>query len=159
MFISAALIFFVYVAIFYNIIFTAIIYKLVLVIGWIPFFILSMKLALLTNFQHFFILGMGLIWNLFLHSVASIIDINFFANEPHMKIFICHSINFLILFAIFLPLERKIFINLLPEENFFDNQPYGKYIVLVPFLIVSGILILWVDSWQERFSRSNNTIF
>jgi len=156
--VTATLVFFIYVAIFQNLVVTALIYKLILVIGWIPFFILSLKIIPLTNFQHFFILGMGVIWNLFLHSLASIIDINFFADEPHIFILIFHAINYLILFVIFLPIERKFFINLLPEENFFYNQPYGKYIVLIPFLMVSGILILWVDdrlfhSWQERFSR------
>ena len=158
MFVISMLVFFIYFAIFKILAVTALIYKLILIIGWIPFFIASIKFAPLTNFQHFFILGMGVIWNLFLHSVASIIDINFFADESHIFILTFHAINYLILFVIFLPIERKFFINLLPEENFFDNQPYGKYIVLVPFLIVSGILILWVDdrvfhSWQERFSR------
>jgi len=59
---------------------------------------------------------------------------------------------------ILLPFERKYFKNLLPKENFFDNQPYGKYIVALPFIIISGVLILWIDdnlihSWQERISR------
>ena len=101
---------------------------------------------------------MSEIWNLINHSITSIIDIIFFEFEPHILIFTYHAIIYLTIFVILLPVERKYFGNLLPKENFFDNQPYGKYIVLLPVIVVSGVLILWIDndlihSWQERLSR------
>ena len=85
------------------------------------------------------------------------IDITFFKLEPQI-IFTCHALIYVSIFLILLPIERKCFFNLLPSVNFFDNQPYGKYIVLMPLIIIFGVLILWTDnelihSWQERFSR------
>lgn len=147
-----------YWSIFFGFGITPIIFKLVLVFGWLPFFVVSIKIIPLSKLQHFFISGMVLIWNLFVHNITATLDVIFFENELPSFIFICHAIIYLIFFVILLPVERKFFINLLPQENFFENQPYGKYIVLLPFMISSGILIMWIDdklfhSWQERFSR------
>lgn len=101
---------------------------------------------------------MSAIFILINHSVTAIIEVTFFEIESNIFVFICHPTIYLLIFLILLPPERKIFINLLPQENFFDNQPYGKYIVALPFIIISGTLILWIDnnlfhSWQERISR------
>lgn len=147
-----------YFVIFFNFGITAIVYKLILIFGWIPFFIVSIKIISMSKLQHFFILGMSTIWTSFVHSLTANIDILFFEFEKPNLIFTYHTIIYLIFFIILLPVSRKFFTNLLLKENFFYNQPYGKYIVFIPFLIVSGVLILWIDnevfhSWQERFSR------
>lgn len=147
-----------YFEIFLNFGMSAICYKLILMFGWIPFFLISVKTVPLTKLQHFFIFGMSAIWNLFVHSVAAMFDTIFLAAEPHTVIYIFHAIIYLTIFLLLLPIERKCFINLLPGVNFFDNQPYGKYLVALPFVIIFGVLILWTDnnlfhSWQERFSR------
>lgn len=146
-----------YLAIFFNLNVNAIIYKLVLMIGWIPFFVVSVKTVPLSILQHFFIFSMAGVWSLFVHSLAAITEVFLFENSPQI-LFISHAIIYLVFFVIFLPVERKIFLHLLPNENFFDNQPYGKYIIFMPIIVTSGILILWLDnelihSWQERFSR------
>lgn len=158
LFFCEVIIFFVYLAIFFIFGTAAIVYKMILIVSWIPFVMISVKTIPLSNLQHFFVIGMYAIWNLFIHSVTSIIDTIFFATQSHIFIYTEHAIIYLTIFLIFLPFERKYFTNLLPKENFFDNQPYGKYIVALPFIIISGVLILWVDdelfhSWQERISR------
>ena len=150
--------FFAYFAIFSHFGVIPIAYKLVLMIGWIPFFAISVKYVKISLLQHFFIFGMAAIWNLMNHSVTSIIDVIFFESESQISIYTYHALIYLTIFVILLPIERKCFVNLLPRENFFDEQPYGKYIVLFPFVITFGILILWTDnhlfhSWQERISR------
>jgi len=158
LFICAVIMFFVYLAIFFIFGTAAIIYKMILIISLLPFVTIFIKTIPLSNLQHFFVIGMYAIWNLFVHSLSSILDVIFFENESHIFIYTSHAINYLIIFLILLPFERKYFKNLLPKENFFDNQPYGKYIVALPFIIISGVLILWIDdnlihSWQERISR------
>lgn len=150
--------FFIYTLIFAKFGLITISYKLALALGWIPFAIITIKTIDISKIQHLFILGMSSIWNLIIHSVTSIIDIIFYADLPYFYIFALHAVIYLSIFIILLPIERKCFMNLLPNDNFFDNQPYGKYIVIFPFVIMSGVLILWIDnnlihSWQERLSR------
>lgn len=157
-FICAIILFFIYLGIFNKCGTGAIFYKMILILSWIPFVTIQIKIIPLSKLQHFFIIGMYAIWNLFIHSITAMIDTIFFATEQPIFIFTCHSTIYLIITLILLPVERKCFINLLPKENFFDNQPYGKYIVALPFIITSSVLILWIDgelfhSWQERFSR------
>ena len=121
-------------------------YKLILTLGWIPFAIIMIKTINRSKLQHLFIIGMSAIWNLIIHSVTAIIDMAFYADFPYFYIFALHAVIYLSIFMILLPLERKCFINLLPNDNFFDNQPYGKYIVIFPFVMMSGVLILWIDN-------------
>ena len=111
-------------------------YKLVLMIGWIPFFVISVKFVKISLLQHFFIFGMAAIWNLMNHSVTSILVVIFFEFESSILIYTYYALIYLAIFVVLLPIERKCLVNLLPRENFFDEQPYGKYIVLFPFVII-----------------------
>ena len=146
-----------YLAIFFNFGINAIIYKIILTVCWIPLFFVTLKTVPLSKLQHFFILSVVAIWTLFIHSIAAVFDV-IFLEFIGKNIFIFHAVICLAIFLIFLPLEKKYFKSLLPQKNFFDNQPYGKYIIIMPLIIVSGVLILWIDnelihSWQERISR------
>ena len=137
----AASCFFIYTLIFIKFGLITISYKLILTLGWIPFAMIMIKTINRSKLQHLFIIGMSAIWNLIIHSVTAIIDMAFYADFPYFYIFALHAVIYLSIFMILLPLERKCFMNLLPNDNFFDNQPYGKYIVIFPFVMMSGVLI------------------
>ena len=68
------------------------------------------------------------------------------------------TVKALLLFAATLPIERRCFTTLLPDDAFFDSRPQSYYIALMPLVIGPGHFMLWVDgrpvhSWAERFSR------
>ena len=146
------------ITIFMNSGISAINYKLILLVNWIPPFIISMKVVPRSKWQYFLVLGMTLIWTLIIHSLTAFIDAILIEWESRHLLFLVHSTIYLSILILLLPIERRIFIGLLPDKNFFENQPYGRYIVFLPFIVTSSVLILWIDgemfhSWQERISR------
>ncbi len=148
----------IYFAIFVKLGIIALSYKIILMIGWIPFVLISLLTVKGRMLQHLFVVGMSMLWILMQNNWASIINVLFFLDEPESTFLILHSIDYLILFAATLPIERRYFSTLLPDDAFFDNRPQSYYITLMPLVIGLGHLLLWADeqlvhSWAERFSR------
>ncbi|MBE8951075.1 MAG: hypothetical protein SR3Q1_10870 [Quinella sp. 3Q1] len=130
------------------------VYKFVLIMGWIPYFVVFMA-AVRRNFvQHVFVFGMSEIWSLIWHNFSAIIVIRLFESEQ--EIIFGHAIVYLMLFTVSLPLARRFFVNLLPPKKFFKD--YGKFVAFLPFAMIIPVLLLWlqeplIHSWQERVSR------
>ena len=137
---------------------TAATYKAILIIFWIPHFILIMKVIPRPNTQHIFAMGMVGIWELIQNNWAAIIDTLFFPNLPVEEFLLLHSKLYLIFFILILPVERKIFSKILPETQLLESRPLGLYIAALPMVMMFGPLVLWADnqlihSWTERLSR------
>lgn len=133
-------------------------YKAILMLGWMPYFLIALKFIPTGLPQHVFVLGMGAICAIIQHTVStSIILLNFrFANET--QIIFAEIITYLSLFLIFLPIYGKYFSKLLPNKEFFDLRPIGVYIAILPLVIISAHIIRLADgvlvhSWAERLSR------
>ena len=154
LFICGLISFLIYFIIFLNSGFVVLIYKLIMPLGKIPFFIVSIVLIKRSKLEHFFILGMSILWTLTMHSLTAFLDVIFFSHE----IIFLHGIIYLTLLLILLPIEKRCFSTLLPSENFFESYKFGKYIVIFPFISASGFWLMWIDNnlvhtWQERFFR------
>ena len=133
-------------------------FKAVLMLGWIPCVLIQVLTVKGKTLQHIYIVGMFGLWCLLQHNWASILDVVFWLDRPESVILIIHSIEYLILFVVLLPLERRCFLTLLPADAFFENRPQSYYIALMPFVLGLGHLLLWADerllhSWGERLSR------
>ena len=132
----------------------AYVYKRLLILGWIPYLITFMLIVRRNILQHVFIFGMSRVWSIILHNFSAITVVLLFDTEH--KIIFSHAIIYLILFAAFLPLERRYFVNLLPPRRFFVD--YGATVAFLPFVMTFGVILLWsqeplIHSWQERLSR------
>ncbi len=130
-------------------------YKMFLMVGWIPWLAIFMLTVPRKLLHHVFIFGMSTVWSVIQHNWSAIAVVLFFSGRDH-EFILAHAAGYLILFLLMLPVERRFFLKLLPQENFFES--YGKFIALFPLIIISGSLILWVQepmvhSWAERFSR------
>lgn len=133
-------------------------YKAILMLGWLPYFIITMKYIKWGLPQHVFVLGMSTICSMMQHTICAIIILNVFVWQNDAELILIEVAGYLLLFLIFLPLYRKYFINLLPSREFFDMRPQGWYIAILPLIIVSTHIIriaddVLVHSWAERFSR------
>ena len=133
-------------------------FKAVLMLGWIPYVLIQVLTVKGKTLQHIYIVGMFGLWCLLQHNWASILDVVFWLDRPESVILIIHSIEYLILFVVLLPLERRCFLTLLPADAFFENRPQSYYIAVMPFVFGFGHLLLWADerllhSWGERLSR------
>lgn len=131
-------------------------YKFVMMLGWLPYFLIFLR-KISGFLKHIFVLGMGAIFSLTQHTIATtiILKINL---KSEYEIILMESAVYLLLFAIFLPIARKYFTNLLPSREFFELRPIGIYIAILPLLIVSANLFriaddVLVHSDVERISR------
>ena len=145
-----------YKFLFLNLGINAVTYKLVVMLGWLPYFLICMKFIPIGAVQHIFILGMGVICSLVQHTFASIIILLSFEIKTNAEVIFLEATIYLLLFIIFFPICNKYFIKLLPSREFFDVV--GIKIAVLPLVIVSSHLILLADgvlihSWEERLSR------
>ena len=131
-------------------------YKFVLMLGWLPYFLISLNHSRLIH--QIFILGMGIIMSLIQHTFTAIIILENFNWKSHSELITLEATVYLALFLIFLPLVRRYFMNLLSSGEIFDFRPIGLYLAIFPVVIVSGHLIRLADgvlvhSMEERLSR------
>lgn len=133
-------------------------YKPVLMLGWLPYFLIAVRLIPWGLPQHVFVLGMGVICALIQHTVCALIILRFFSAIDEADLILIEATGYLLLFVVFLPLCGRYFVNLLPSREFFDLRPIGIYVAILPLVIVSGHLIRLADdvlihSDAERLSR------
>ena len=133
-------------------------YKGILMLGWLPYFLLAVKLIPWGLPQHVFVFGMGAICSLVQHTVAAFVILPNFSGQSDSEIILADAAGYLLLFVAALPIVGRCFVNLLPSREFFDLRPQGLYVAILPLVIVSGHLMriaddVLVHSWAERFSR------
>ena len=150
--------FFLYDFIFNSIGIGATTYKAIVMLGWLPYFLICMIYIPLGFAQHIFVLGMGTICSLVQHTISAIIILTNFSLASDEEIILYEITGYLFLFLIFFPLFGRYFVKLLPSQKFFDSRPQGIYMAIFPFVIVLGSLIRIADdvlihSWIERLSR------
>ena len=137
---------------------TALPYKAVLMLGWIPYMVIFMAIVRGQVFQHVFVFGMSAVWGFLQHNWSNIAVAIFLTESPEGTVLITHGALYLLWFALAWPLERRMFSNLMESRKFFDLRPLGIYIAFLPIAILLGHLLLMADgrlwhSWAERFSR------
>lgn len=147
---------FLYVFLFQMLGINAATYKAVVMLGWLPYFLISLMHSRLIH--QVFILSMGIITSLIQHTIGAIIILKIFTDKSESEMILMESVIYLVLFAIFLPLLHKYFTKLLANGEIFDIRPIGLYLAIFPLIIVSGHLIRLADgvlihSWAERLSR------
>lgn len=133
-------------------------YKLVLMLGWLPYFLIAVRLIPWGLPQHLFVFGMGVICSLVQHTVCALIILKYFGAADEADLILIEALGYLLLFAVFLPICGACFMKLLPSREFFDLRPIGIYIAVLPLVIVSGHVIRLIDdvfvhSEAERLSR------
>ncbi len=142
------------VFIFSNCGITSHIYKMLLMLGWMPYLIIFMLIVRRNILQHVFIFGMSRVWSIILHNFSAITIVLLF--DGLHEILFSHAIIYLILFAAFLPLSRRYLVKLLPPKKLFAD--YGAPVAFLPIVMTLSVTLLWsqeplIHSWQERLSR------
>ena len=133
-------------------------YKIILMIGWLPYFFITVKILSFGLLQHIFVFGMAAICSTVQHTISAMIVLLNFDNLTNEKIILYVAAGYLLLFALLLPIYKRYFVNLLPSREIFDLRPQGIYIAILPLIILSFHLIRLIDdvlihSWAERLSR------
>ena len=138
--------------------FTIMVYKALLIFGWIPYFLIFLRLIPDHISLHIFVLGMTALWSFLLHSISDMGLTLWFYETAYDQALIIHTLSNLILFFLLLPWEQKMFSRLLPSREFFQEKNIGLYIASLPLSIsiaqtmMSADKILW-HSWEILLSR------
>ena len=143
----------------YGIIFTnqginATTYKIILLTGWLPYFLIALRF-LGGIWQHVFVFGMAAICSLVQHTISTMIILLHFDNLSNYELISYVAVGYLLLFLPMFPIYKRYFMNLLPSREIFEFSPQ---IAILPLIIVSAHLIrladdILVHSWAERLSR------
>lgn len=138
-------------------------YKFVIMAGWLPYFLITVKFLSFRLLQHVFVLGMAAICSMVQHTISAMIVLLNFDGLSDEKVIFYVAAGYLLLFLPTLPIYRKYFVNLLPSREIFDLRPQGIYIAVLPLIILSSHLIRLADdvlihSWAERLSRIYLTV-
>lgn len=131
-------------------------HKFIVMLGWLPYFLIFLR-KISGLLQHIFVLGMGVIYSLVQHTISAMIILELDLSGNY-EIILMEAEVYLMLFAIFFPIYRRYFRNLLPSREFFELRPVGIYIAILPLIISSAHLIRLADnvlvhSDLERLSR------
>lgn len=138
-------------------------YKIVLGVGWIPYFALSMTVIRKKIPQHIFVLGVQALWGFMLHAFAGM-GVALIHGAMLEEFLLLQLTFYLILFAALLKVERKFFVNLLPAQIFFKNPVLKWSISILPLAIYIGTIIpvievTFLPTWKEKLSRIFLPIF
>ena len=132
-------------------------YKISLLIGWIPYFALSLTVIRKKIPQHVFVVGMQSLWSFMLHAFAAMGVALLFGTmaEEYLPLQLTFC---LLMFAALLKLERKFIMKILPSPTLFKDPSLKWGISVLPLAIFIGTVmpiveITFMPTWKDRFSR------
>ena len=138
-------------------------FKVTLLLGWLPYFFLSMTVIRDKAAQHVFVLGMEGLWCFMLHAGAGAVVALLYGAMAEEFLPLQLTI-YLVLFAALFKVEREFFTNLLPTQKFFEDKSLRWVVSSLPLAIFIGLMIpifefTFLPTWKERFSRGFFPIF
>lgn len=107
-------------------------------------------------FQLIFVVGMEGLWVFMLKALSSMIIL--FKTKMYDEYLILFGIIYLIIFSAMLPIEKTLFTNIFPAEEFFKNKRVKFFVALFPMAILIGtaipiINVTFLQTWHEKLSR------
>ena len=138
-------------------------YKAVLFFGWLPYFLISLKVVRRPATAHVFVLGMQCLWAFTLHTVAIMVELAVGVPQELGQMSLIHAAVYLLVFAVLLPVERKVFQNLLPSSRFFSAS-FRWSVALLPVILFIGVSLPIADDqlvhgWRYHVSRFSLPLF
>lgn len=112
-------------------------YKGSMVLGWIPYVLLSFYWLPRLIAQQIFVFGMQGLWIPLLHTISMFTVIHFFGGGKTPEKLYMELSFYLIYFMVSLPLSAHMFRHMVPSRQLINDKAYGYYIALLPILIAS----------------------
>ncbi|MBR6888977.1 MAG: sensor histidine kinase [Selenomonadaceae bacterium] len=132
-------------------------FKIELLLGWLPYFLISMATIRRKIPQHIFVFGMQALWCFTLHAFGGM-GVAIIYGQMSEEYLSSQLGFYMLFFTILLPLEQKFFKTLLPSEKLFENAALRWGISFLPAMIFLGLTIQIIDitflsTWKDRFAR------
>lgn len=112
-------------------------YKGSIVLGWIPYVLLSFYWLPRLIARQIFVFGMQGLWIPLLHTISMFTVIHFFGGGKTPEKLYMELSFYLIYFMVSLPLSAHMFRHMVPSRQLINDKAYGYYIALLPILIAS----------------------
>ena len=131
-------------------------FKLVFLPGWAPYVLISLRYIHRPAEEHLFVFGMQALWAFMLHSFAAMI-IALLWQGVTSEVLPIYLLCYLLLFALFFPWARKLFLTLL-KKPVLTNARIRWHIAVLPFAIWIGTLlpivrVTFLPNWGGRLTR------
>ncbi len=122
-------------------------FKHVQYFGWLPFFALSLLVIRHEAMRHTFVVGMQMLWFFLLHTMSGAVILTLLPPSfgTGVNRLPTQTALYIFFFLVMLPLERRIFRNLLPSHLFSGNRLAGWCFAVMPLGLCATPLILLID--------------
>lgn len=135
-------------------------FKFVQYFGWIPFFSFSLFVIRNEGMRHTFVAGMQTLWFMLLHTVSGTVILTFlppFYGTGVNRLPVQTAL-YILFFILLLPVEHRIFRNLMPPALFTGNPVAGWCFAILPMGLCAAPLITLIErplmyTWGDRFVR------
>ena len=135
-------------------------FKHVHYLGWIPFFSFSLVVIRHEGMRHTFVAGMQTLWFMLLQTISGTLILTLLPPEYGVGVhrLPVQTALYIVFFMLLLPVERRIFRNLLPPTLFVENSWASWCFAVLPFGLCAAPLITLIErplmySWADRFTR------
>ena len=122
-------------------------FKHVQYFGWLPFFAFSLVVIRHGAMRHVFVVGMQMLWFFMLHTMSGALILTLL--PPNIGTGVnrlpTQTAFYIFFFLVTLPLERRIFRNLLPAHLFSGSRVAGWCFAIFPLGLCATPLILLID--------------
>ena len=135
-------------------------YKHVHYVGWIPFFAFSLAVIRNEGMRHTFVAGMQALWFMLLQTISGTLILTLLPPQYGTGVsrIPVQTALYIFFFLLLLPLEQRIFRNLLPPHLFSGSRLAGWCFAVLPLGLCAAPMITLIErplmySWADRFSR------
>ena len=136
-FIWSAASFTIIAAIFLHFGFSVRLYKLIFILGWLPYALISIICIKAKLSMHIFVIGFQALWSLMIHTVA-VMGVKIFEIEVPVEAMFFQGIWYISILLLLIRWELEIFGNLLWFSKELFNSPLSTYITVTPLAIFVG---------------------
>lgn len=138
-------------------------FKMLFALGWVPYVLIALWRIPHRPVQHLFVCGVQALWAFMLHAFSGMILALLYGSVTTGLLHL-HLFCYLSLFILLLPLEQRLFGNLLPDGQFLSDSPLRWYIAILPVAIMISASILNYDvtflpTWGGRATRLTLPLF
>ena len=135
-------------------------YKTVHYFGWLPFFALSLFVIRNEGMRHIFVLGMQMLWFMLLQTVSGTLILTVLPDAfgTGVNRIACQTALYIFCFVAALPLEKRLFRDLLPPKLFTGDRLAGWCFAILPLGLCASPLISLIEkplmyTWTDRIVR------
>lgn len=115
-------------------------YKIIFIIGWLPYALISIVTIKAKISLHIFVIGIQALWSIMIHTVA-VMGVKFFQIEVPLEAMFFQSVWYISAVLLLIRWEIEIFGNLLWFSRELFNSPLSKYITVMPVAIFIGCVL------------------